>query len=47
MSTASAETQLPLDALESIAVDQDGIVWLLDNGMRSDTNPKQVCLGID
>jgi hypothetical protein len=35
MSTASAEARLPLDSLEAIAVSQDGIVWMLDNGRRS------------
>jgi hypothetical protein len=47
MSTASAEARLPLDSLEAIAVSQDGIVWMLDNGRRSETTPKLVGWNID
>lgn len=42
MSTASGDSRLPLDALEAIAVDRDGIAWMLDNGRRSETTPKLV-----
>lgn len=42
MSTAAKDARLPLDSLEAIAVGQNGIVWMLDNGRRSETTPKLV-----
>jgi hypothetical protein len=47
MSTADTGARLPLDALEAISVSQDGIVWMLDNGRRSETNPKLVGWNIE
>lgn len=47
MSTASPKARLPLDALEAIAVGQDGIVWMLDNGRRSEATPKLVGWNFD
>jgi hypothetical protein len=47
MSTAAKDARLPLDSLEAIAVGQNGIVWMLDNGRRSDTTPKLVGWNIE
>lgn len=47
MSTAAAEARLPLDALEAVSVSQEGIVWMLDNGRRSETTPKLVGWNIE
>jgi hypothetical protein len=47
MSSAAADARLPLDALEAIAVGKDGIVWMLDNGRRSETMPKLIGWNIE
>lgn len=47
MSTDESDSRLPLDALEAICVGQDGIVWMLDNGRRSETTPKLVGWNIE
>lgn len=47
MSAAEQDSRLPLDALEAVCVAQDGIVWMLDNGRRSETIPKLVGWNIE
>ncbi len=42
MSLATSEARLPLDAIEALVVDADGIVWMLDNGRRSESVPKLI-----
>jgi Major royal jelly protein len=40
MSTGSLQSPTPLDAVESLQTDGNGLVWLLDNGRRSEIPPK-------
>lgn len=47
MSTPGPDSGLPLDALEAIAVSPEGIVWMLDNGRRSEITPKLVGWNIE
>ena len=42
MSLATPEARLPLDAIEALVVDTNGIVWMLDNGRRSEMIPKLI-----
>lgn len=42
MSSANADSDLTLDAIEAVKIATDGIVWLLDNGRRSESLPKLV-----
>ena len=42
MNTPSPGNQLALDSVLGIVCDKDGIVWMLDNGRRSQTAPKLV-----
>jgi len=42
LNAALPNSSLALDAIESVKVATDGIVWLLDNGRRSETIPKLV-----
>lgn len=47
MSMAESKASLPLDSLEAIAVSQNGIAWMLDNGRRSETTPKLIGWNIE
>jgi sugar lactone lactonase YvrE len=40
MSEALPDEPLPLDAVEGMQLDANGVVWLLDNGRRSEVSPK-------
>jgi sugar lactone lactonase YvrE len=42
MSLGDASVATPLDAVESLQVDQAGLIWLLDNGRRSEIPPKVI-----
>ena len=42
MSEALPDEPLPLDAVEGMQLDSNGVVWLLDNGRRSEMSPKVV-----
>lgn len=42
MSDAVAGEPLPLDAVEGMQLDPEGLVWMLDNGRRSELVPKVV-----
>jgi hypothetical protein len=47
ISSAAPEARLPLDALEAVKVSTEGIVWMLDNGRRSEVIPKLVGWDLD
>lgn len=40
MSEAAAGEALPLDAVQGLQLDGEGLVWMLDNGRRSESVPK-------
>jgi hypothetical protein len=40
--TASPGALLPLDAVEAVKVGTDGVIWLLDNGRRTETVPRLI-----
>lgn len=42
MSDAAPGEPLPLDAVEGMQLDSEGVVWMLDNGRRSEFVPKVV-----
>ncbi len=42
MNTPAPGNQLALDSVLGIVCDEDGVVWMLDNGRRSQTAPKLV-----
>lgn len=42
MSLGDPSVATPLDAVESLQIDTEGIVWLLDNGRRSEIPPKVI-----
>lgn len=47
MSQGDASASAPLDAIEALQCDAAGMVWLLDNGRRSEVPPKLVCWNLD
>ncbi len=42
MSAAAAGEPLPLDAVQGMQLDGEGMVWMLDNGRRSEAVPKVI-----
>ena len=40
MSTGDPSGPTPLDAIEGLQTDKDGLIWLLDNGRRTEVPPK-------
>lgn len=47
MSDAAPDSPLPLDAVEGMQLGADGLVWLLDNGRRSEVTPKIIAWNHD
>jgi len=42
MNEPQPDNDLPLDAIEAVKIATDGIVWLLDNGRRTESLPKLI-----
>jgi hypothetical protein len=40
MSADGSTSATPLDAIEGVQADANGVIWILDNGRRSETTPK-------
>lgn len=47
MSTGDPAVDTPLDAVESLQTDKEGVIWMLDNGRRSEVPPKIVAWSPD
>ncbi|MDB6139608.1 MAG: hypothetical protein JWO94_2680 [Verrucomicrobiaceae bacterium] len=47
MSTGDAAADTPLDAIEGLQTDKEGVIWMLDNGRRSEVPPKIVAWSPD
>ena len=47
MSTGDPSGPTPLDAIEGLQTDKEGLIWLLDNGRRAEVPPKVVAWNPD
>lgn len=47
MSEAAKDEPLPLDSISGLQTDAEGIVWMVDNGRRSETSPKIIAWNED
>ena len=47
MSTGDPAATTPLDAIEGLQTDKEGVIWMLDNGRRSEVSPKIVAWSPD
>jgi sugar lactone lactonase YvrE len=47
MSADGGTSPTPLDAVEGVQSDDKGIIWILDNGRRSETTPKVLAWNFD
>ncbi|MDB6119499.1 MAG: hypothetical protein JWO08_3280, partial [Verrucomicrobiaceae bacterium] len=47
MSTGDPSADTPLDAIEGLQTDKEGVIWMLDNGRRSEVPPKIVAWSLD
>jgi sugar lactone lactonase YvrE len=47
MSTGDPSIATPLDAIEGLQTDKEGVIWMLDNGRRSEVPPKIIAWSPD